>query len=90
MTRLVSDSNFADKCHDRSFKLRQNMLSDAWIDAYIDSIEFLLNEPQKRHYSTWNTLGKIPGVEILGTPEIDSFPKTYHGEVAKLKNWISQ
>jgi formylmethanofuran dehydrogenase subunit D len=88
--RLVSDTVFANKCHDRYFQLRKTILSIPQINFYIDSIANLLDGPQKRHYALWNTLGKRPGVEILGTPEIDSFPKTYQGEVAKLKKWISQ
>jgi len=95
MTRLISDKTFADNCHDRYFQLRKNILSNERIFNYIDSIETLLNDPQKRHFGLWNTLGKKPctyiggDCQILGTPEIDSFPTTFHGEVEKLKNWIS-
>ena len=89
MIRMVSDSAFANKCHDRYFQLRQTFFSEDDINTYIDSIATLLNDPQKRHFALWNTLGKIPGVQIIGTPEIDSIPTTYQGVVAKLKKWIS-
>jgi hypothetical protein len=78
-TRLVTDSNFVNKCHDRYYKLRQTILSEAHIFRYVDSIANMLNDAQIRHYAKWNTLGKISGIEILGTPEIDNIPIIYLG-----------
>jgi hypothetical protein len=92
MTRMVGDSTFANKCHTRYNQLRLTILYEEHINSYMDSIETLLNVPQERHYSTWDILGKRPcgwGCDVLGTPEIDDIPATYHGEVTKLKKWIS-
>ena len=84
ISRMLEDTTFANNLHHRYFELRKNALSESRIFAYIDSIQNLLKIPQKRHYQAWPILGLS-----VGAPEIGSFPKTYDGEIAKLKTWIS-
>jgi hypothetical protein len=84
MSRMLEDTTFANGLHHRYFELRNNVLSENRIFAYIDSIQTLLKVPQKRHYKQWPILGSN-----VGAPELDYIPTTYDGEIAKLKDWIS-
>ncbi|MFA9388690.1 MAG: CotH kinase family protein [Prolixibacteraceae bacterium] len=84
MVRLLSDPNFKNKAFDRYFQLRENILSEASIFSYIDSVAMLLDDAQERHYQKWPILGKN-----VGTPEVDVIPKTFNGEIEKLKDWLT-
>jgi hypothetical protein len=44
----------------------------------------LVDEAQVRHYQRWPILGIN-----VGTPEVDTQPTTFDGEITKFKNWIS-
>jgi len=82
--RLLQDSAFAGELSSRYFSLRQTLLSEAYINNYIDSTHALVEEAQKRHYDKW----RILGINV-GTPETDSQPATYDGEIVKFKEWIT-
>lgn len=84
MTRLLQDPDYAQKVNERYFELRETFLSEAYIFNYIDSVANLIDEAQKRHYTTWRILGMN-----VGTPEVDLQPNTYAGEITKFKQWIS-
>ncbi len=80
---LLQDPLFANQLHDRYFDLRNTILSTSYLNHYIDSIQTLVDEAQVRHYTKWDILGKN-----VGTPEMETPPTTYAGEVTKLKTWI--
>jgi hypothetical protein len=82
--RMMQDTTFANELNARYFGLRGNILSQAYMNHYIDSIAALLNEAQARHYSKWPILGIN-----VGAPEQDAQPTTYAGEITKFKNWIA-
>jgi hypothetical protein len=84
INRLLEDTTFANGLHHRYFELRKNVLSESHIFSYIDSIQTLLTDAQKRHYEVWPILGSN-----TGAPELDAIPTTYAGEIDKLKNWIT-
>jgi len=81
--RLLQDTTFANGLNCRYKNWRLNVLDTTKIFDWIDSNETVMQQAQLRHYQTWPTLGL--GV---GAPENDSFPDTYHGEMAKFKMWI--
>lgn len=81
--RLLQDSTFANGLNCRWKNLRLGIMDTTRIFDWIDSNETVMNGPQMRHYETWPILGLA-----VGAPENDSFPTTYHGEVAKFKMWI--
>jgi len=82
--RLLQDPYFAMQLNERYFSLRQSYLSENYIFNYIDSVATVLDGAQKRHYGKWRILG-----QNVGTPETDSQPNTYAGEIDKFKQWIS-
>lgn len=62
---MMSDSFFANTVRCRYEYFRNNILSTAFLNASIDSIESTLDEAQTRHYTRWPTWG-----QSLGTPEL--------------------
>jgi hypothetical protein len=84
MNQLVSDPYFANKVYARYFDLRKSILSEEYINNYIDSVETLVWDAQGRHYQVWKILG-----QNVGTPEVDKIPDTFMGENQKLKDWFS-
>lgn len=81
--RLLEDENFANRIHDRYFQLRKTYLSETYLHHVIDSVAYLLDEAQQRHYEKWPILGIN-----VGTEESGEQPLTYAGEIEKFKNWI--
>jgi hypothetical protein len=81
-SRLMEDPLYVDHLSCRWEYLRQNSLSNAWFDNYIDSVAFLLNEAQQRNFVTWPILG------IYVWPNPWPFPPTYSGEISALKTWM--
>lgn len=84
MTRLLQNPSFKQKVFERYFDLRNSTLSEGSLFNYIDSVASLLDEAQGRHYRRWPILGIN-----VGTPETDSQPTTFAGEIDKFKNWIA-
>ena len=82
--RMLQDPYFANAINDRYFTLRKTILSQSFINNYIDSVANLLAEAQIRHEKKWKTLGKN-----VGAPEIDYQPTTFAGDITKFKNWIT-
>lgn len=81
--RLLQDPTFANNLNCRWNFLRGNVLSNAHINNYIDSLALLLNEPQQRNFMVWDILG------IYIWPNPWPYPTSYAGETASLKSWIS-
>jgi len=81
-SRLLQDPLYKSHLKCRWLYLRQNILSNAWFDNYIDSISGQLMEAQERNFITWPILG------IYVWPNPAPFPTTYQGEVDALKTWM--
>jgi hypothetical protein len=80
--RLFQDSTFIDDIRNRWYSIRENEFKSESIDAIIDSLSLLLDEPQQRNFEKW---------EIIGH---DIWPNYYVGEsygneVSFLKTWTS-
>ncbi len=56
--RFLSDSVFTDRIKKRWHELRQNVLSQDRILAYIDSVALALDEAQQRNFDRWKILGE--------------------------------
>ncbi len=81
--RLMQDPAFVDALKLRYTSLRKNILSNASLINYIDSVNTLIADAQVRHFQKWPILG-----ENVGAPEVDPIPDTFEGETSKFKNWI--
>ncbi len=81
-SRLLQDPLYKNHLKCRWIYLRQNILSNAWFDTYIDSISGQLMEAQERNFVTWPILG------VYVWPNPYPFPTTYIGEVNALKTWM--
>jgi hypothetical protein len=81
--RLFQDSTFADELRCAYDNYRLTILDTAYIFAYIDSVENLVQNAQARHFQKWPILG-ISGP----APEIGNVATTYAGELDTLKAWI--
>jgi hypothetical protein len=81
-SRLREDPRYENNLACRWQNLRQNILSNAWFDTYIDSISGQLAEAQQRNFIKWPILG------IYVWPNPWPYPATYQGEVNALKTWM--
>jgi hypothetical protein len=81
--RLMEDPSFRNELHERYTALRESILSEEYLDHYIDSVQTLVNIAQQRHYQRWPILG-----QYVGSPEADPPAPTFAGEIAKFRNWI--
>jgi hypothetical protein len=84
MIRLFYDTNFRNTTKCRYNEARAGVLSNENLSFWIDSLYNEVKEAQVRHFGKW----KILGVNV-GAPEVDAQPKTYDGEVEKLRQWIT-
>lgn len=83
MIRLFYDTNFRNNTKCRYNEARAGVLSNENLSFWIDSLYNEVKDAQVRHFEKW----KILGVNV-GAPEVDAQPKTYDGEVEKLRQWI--
>jgi hypothetical protein len=81
-SRLREDPRYENNLACRWQNLRQNILSNAWFDTYIDSISGQLTEAQLRNFTKWPILG------IYVWPNPWPYPATYQGEVNAMKTWM--
>lgn len=84
VSRMMEDPAFRGKLHERYFSLREGILSDAAFTHYIDSVQVLVDNAQKRHYQRWPILN-----ENAGAPEVDPPAGSFAGEIEKFRNWIN-
>jgi hypothetical protein len=82
--KLMKDVRFKRMVKERYQELRQTILSETFLFNYIDSVSYVLEESQERHYIRWPILG-----QNVGAPEVDPQPSTFEGDISKFKNWIS-
>ncbi len=83
--RMMQDTSFQNTFRCRWNNFRTNILSDATLYGYIDSMAVYLNTAQVRHFQRWGTLGINNG-----TPEVEPDPGSFAGEILNFKNWISR
>ena len=83
--RLLQDTTFANELNCRYFNLRNTILDTTNIFSFIDSLSYMVREPQNRHYTRWPILGIN-----VGTPEVGNQPTSYSGEIIKFKSWINE
>ncbi len=81
----MQDEKFVDAVYTRYFELRESILSNQFINHYIDSVASFVEEAQARHYKRWDILGRD-----VGAPEHSPVPVTYAGEIERLKEWIDK
>lgn len=81
-SRLLEDPRYVNNLACRWQNLRQNKLSDAWFDTYIDSISGQLMEAQVRNFTQWPILGNYVW------PNPWPYASSYAGEVSSLKTWM--
>ena len=79
---LIEDPDFLEEYTARWKDLRGTVLADNAILSFIDANAILLEEAQKRNFSRWKILGKY----VFGNSP--PYPKSFHGEVVQLKDWI--
>jgi len=82
--RFLADSNFVNALNCRWQELRQGILSNNSLYAYIDSSTNVLNEAQQRNFIEWPILGAY----IYPNPQ-NQLNATYQTEITDLKNWIN-
>jgi hypothetical protein len=82
--RLLEDPYFENRLYTRYSDLRKTILSDDYLNHYIDSIASLVNEAQQRHYQRWPILGIN-----VGAPETDAEPGTFTGVITKFNTWVT-
>jgi subtilisin-like proprotein convertase family protein len=82
--RLLQDPAFQNELKCRWHNLRQTLLSESALNAYIDSNAAFLQQAQARQFERWGNLGIN-----TGTPELENDPTTFEGQIVKFKNWIT-
>jgi hypothetical protein len=82
--RLLQDQVFREELLSRYTTLRQTILSNEYLNHYIDSVNNLVSVAQERHYTKWPILGVN-----VGAPEVDPPAETFGGEIEKFRNWIT-
>jgi len=81
-SRLLEDTLYADNLKCRWTFLRNDLLSDASFDHYIDSLALVLDESKERNFTVWPILG------VYVWPNPWPYPLTYAEEIETLKGWI--
>jgi subtilisin-like proprotein convertase family protein len=82
--KLRTDGSFNNRLQCRWNTFRQNVLSNAAINSYIDATVAELTEAQQRNFTQWPVLGAY----IQPNPQ-DQNGATWASEVQDLKNWVS-
>lgn len=81
--RLMQDTLFQNDFRCRWDYLRNTVLSNAYLDNYIDSVALYLDSAQIRHFEKWGNLGVN-----TGAPEVDQDPAAFTLQIQKFKDWI--
>ncbi len=80
--RLMEDSHYRNKTYCRWTEHRESIFSDENVLAIIDSCIQVLGDAADRNFVRFPTLGNYVW------PAIEPYPKTYEGEIVKLKTWL--
>lgn len=80
-TKLMEDSSFVNAIKTRWSQLRQDVITVARLNAYVDSVASLIDEGQTRNFKRWPILGTYvwPNAYI---------GQTYNDEIRHLKEWL--
>ena len=82
---LFKDKDFSQKTVDRYKALRNDILSDEYIDAYIDGVREYLGEAVDRNYERWGyTLEKDKGLLLPPSRNLHSYDEA----VDQLKTFV--
>lgn len=81
--RLMQDTLFQNDFRCRWEYLRGTILSNAYLNNYIDSVALYLDSAQIRHFEKWGNLGVN-----TGAPEVEQDPATFAGQITKFKDWL--
>ncbi|MBX2980913.1 MAG: CotH kinase family protein [Flavobacteriales bacterium] len=84
MIRLLQDSAFTTELRCTYEYERMNSLSEASINAFIDSVGTLVQNAQVRHFQKWPILGMSGPA-----PESGPFGATHAEDLMRLKQWIA-
>ncbi|MCX6150264.1 MAG: CotH kinase family protein [Ignavibacteriales bacterium] len=84
--KLYKDPRFMTKVKSRWKELRSNILSETYINHFIDSLAVQLDEAQQRNFALW----KILGTYVWPNPYDEWILSTYGEQITYLKNWIKQ
>jgi subtilisin-like proprotein convertase family protein/spore coat protein CotH len=82
--RFMQDPNFMNQLRCRWNELRQNILSNNYLNGYIDANANAINEAQERNFRQWPILGAY----IYPNPQNQS-GASYASEIIDLKNWLT-
>lgn len=82
--RMMQDSSFQNAFRCRWENFRNTILSDSYLNTYIDSVATVLDSAQMRHFEKWGNLGVN-----TGAPEVEPDPTTFSGEITQFKNWLA-
>jgi hypothetical protein len=92
--RLIEDPVFINAVKCRYLELRGDLLSEAYLNSFIDDYAAKLEEAQKRHFKQWEGLlddgsssGGIWGDDLWFSAYR---VKSYAEEIEKLKKWLSE
>ncbi|MCK5370254.1 MAG: CotH kinase family protein, partial [Cyclobacteriaceae bacterium] len=80
--RLLKDPEYVIQFQDRWSELRSGLYSNETLMNYIDSVVFVLDQPQQRNFKQWPILNEWiwPNNNVGGT---------YENEINYLKGWIT-
>lgn len=80
--QMINDSNFVNIAKCRYNELRTNVLSDTYLENYIDSVAVVLDEAQERNFEKWPILGTyVWPNNYIGA--------TFTDEINYLKAWLT-
>jgi len=80
--KMLSDSNFVNIAKCRYNELRTNVLSDQYLEDFIDSVVVVLDEAQERNFTQWPILGTyVWPNNFVGN--------TFTEEINYLKAWLT-
>jgi hypothetical protein len=82
--RLLQDSTFSNELKCIYTNYRQTILSNTYLNNYIDSVKNLVINAQVRHFKKWPILG-VSGP----APEVNAIATSYLAEMDTLKQWIA-
>jgi hypothetical protein len=80
--RLLEDDVFFSRFQDRYRALRRDALSDEALSRFVDNEGGRLRDAAARNFERWPIVGEV----VLGNP--DPPPRSFEGEIGRLKDWI--
>lgn len=92
--RLIEDPTFLNAVECRYLELREDLLSEAYLNSFIDDYAAMLEEAQNRHFTKWDGLlddGSSSGWMGGGDLWFSAYRvESYAEEIETIKNWLSE